>query len=194
MSYLFNYTIGSQDRLRLTGHNTFVIWLTGLSGAGKSTIANELDVYFYNNKRHSYVLDGDSLRQGINKDLGFSEQSRTENIRRTAEIAKILLDNGIIVICSLISPMQAHRELAKSIIGDKNFIEVFVDCPLEVCVERDTKGLYKKANNNEIINFTGISMQYEKPVNPNITIHTAVVTVDQAREAIIKELGFRSCD
>lgn len=155
----------------LLNQHGIVVWLMGLSGAGKSTIAGLLEKKLLHNNYFSVLLDGDELRAGINKDLSFTEDDRTENIRRVAEIAGILVRKNIIVICSLITPLRKHRDLAAEIIG-KSYYEVFVDCPLLVCEQRDVKGLYQKARNNEITNFTGIGADFEPSETPSLTLHT----------------------
>jgi adenylylsulfate kinase len=157
-----------------------VIWFTGLSGAGKSTLAERLQQYFSQNNIKSYILDGDNIRKGLCKDLGFSDADRKENIRRVAEVSKLFVDSGTVVLSALISPFNADRQLAKEIIGPGNIIEVFVDCPLEVCEQRDVKGLYKKVRAGEIKNFTGISSGYERPKDSDIVIHTNDQSVDQS--------------
>ncbi len=166
-------------RNELNNHSSFVIWFTGLSGAGKSTLANGLEQYLHERNIRCYTLDGDNIRLGINSDLDFSGEGRKENIRRVAEIAKLMLDAGIIVIASFISPFNEDREEARKIIGDKNFVEIFVDCPLEICEQRDAKGLYEKARKGLIKDFTGISSPYEKPEHPDIILHSAVTGVDE---------------
>lgn len=162
-----------------------VIWLTGLSGAGKSAIANMLEKKLLSRERHSYLLDGDNLRHGLNKDLGFTAADRVENIRRVAETAKLMLDAGLIVITSFISPFRAEREMARKLFADGEFIEVFVDTSLEVCESRDPKGLYKKARAGELKNFTGIDSPYEVPVTPEIVLDTATLSIEAAADLII---------
>jgi bifunctional enzyme CysN/CysC len=163
-------SISREDREQLYGHKGKVIWFTGLSGSGKSTLANALEREFYAQGKRTYILDGDNIRQGLNKDLGFTDADRVENIRRMAEVAKLMMDAGLIVITAFISPFRAEREMARNLIGAKNFIEVFVDTPLEICIQRDPKGLYQKAKEGLIPNMTGINSRYEKPLNPDIHI------------------------
>jgi adenylylsulfate kinase len=160
-------------------HHSFVIWFTGLSGSGKSTLANGLEQMIFKKGVKCYALDGDNVRLGINSDLDFSAEGRKENIRRVAEIAKLMADAGVIVLASFISPFKEDRELAKKIIGEDGFVEVFVDCPLAVCEQRDTKGLYKKARQGVIKEFTGISSPYEAPENPSITIRSNATDLDK---------------
>lgn len=152
--------------------NSKVLWLTGLSGSGKSTIATHLERLLLESGHFAQVLDGDNIRTGINNNLGFSLEDRTENIRRIAEVAKLYLHSGIITICSFISPTQAIRDFAKSIIGEPDFLEIYIDVPLEICEQRDVKGLYQKARNGEIKDFTGISSPYEAPENPALRLRT----------------------
>ena len=152
------------------GHQGKVIWFTGLSGSGKSTLANQLEVELHKQGMRTYLLDGDNIRQGLNKDLGFTDADRVENIRRISEVAKLMMDAGLIVITAFISPFKQEREMAKQLIGEENFIEIFVDTPIEICEERDPKGLYKKARQGKLPNFSGISSPYEEPENPDITI------------------------
>lgn len=165
-----------------------VLWLTGLSGSGKSTIAQYLEQELYNSGYLTKVLDGDNIRSGINNNLGFSIEDRKENIRRIAEVAKLFLDTGIITICSFISPTAEIRNFAKSIIGPDSFFEIFINTPLSVCEERDIKGLYKKARAGEIKNFTGIDSPYEKPHEPALTIQTENQSVIQSVETILNFL------
>ena len=162
-----------------------VIWLTGLSGSGKSTIANLIEKKLIAKSRHSYLLDGDNVRHGINKDLGFTDADRVENIRRVGETAKLMLDAGLIVITSFISPFRAERDMARSLFDFNEFIEVFVAASLEVCKQRDPKGLYKKARSGEIKNFTGLDSPYEPPLNPELVIDSLEVTAEQAADTII---------
>ena len=159
-------SITLEDRKRLNGHPGKVIWFTGLSGSGKSTIANALEKALHAEGKRTYILDGDNIRQGLNKDLGFTDADRVENIRRVAEVAKLMMDAGLIVMTAFISPFRAEREMARELIGEENFIEVFVDTPLAVCEQRDPKGLYKKARNGQLPNMTGINSPYEPPLNP----------------------------
>lgn len=163
-------SIGREDRERLNSHSGKVIWFTGLSGSGKSTIANALEKELHAQGRRTYILDGDNVRQGLNKDLGFTDADRVENIRRVAEVAKLMMDAGLIVMTAFISPFRAEREMARDLLGAEHFIEVFVDTPLEVCEQRDAKGLYKKARLGQLPNLTGINSPYERPRAPDVTI------------------------
>jgi len=160
-------SIGRQDREYLNGHQSKVIWFTGLSASGKSTIANALEKELHAQGKRTFILDGDNIRQGINKDLDFTDADRVENIRRVAEVAKLMMDAGLIVLTAVISPFQSEREMARQLIGAENFIEVFVDTPLAVCEQRDPKGLYKKARSGQLSNMTGINSPYEPPQNPH---------------------------
>ncbi len=182
------HKIQRKDRENIKNQKSCVIWLTGLSGSGKSTIANELEYRLNKMKYHTYLLDGDNIRNGLNSDLGFSEKDRKENIRRISEVAKLFLDAGIITITAFISPFKKDREKARQIIGE-DFIEVFVDTPLEECIKRDPKGLYKKALNGEIKEFTGINSPYEKPTNPDIHIDTTNNDIVSSVDLIIKYLN-----
>ena len=159
-----NFKISKSDREKVKNQKACTIWMSGLSGSGKSTIANQLEIVLNDLRYHTYTLDGDNTRLGLNKGLGFSEEDRIENIRRVAEVCKIMNDAGLIVVCSFISPFEKNRTQAKEIIGD-NFIEVFVDADLQTCETRDPKGLYKKARAGEIKDFTGISSPFETPIN-----------------------------
>ena len=159
-----NFSISKEDREKIKDQKACTIWMSGLSGSGKSTIANMVESKLNELGKHTYILDGDNTRIGLNKDLKFSEEDRIENLRRVAEVCKLMNDAGLIVLCSFISPFEKNRTLAKEIIGS-NFIEIFIDADLSVCEERDPKGLYKKARTGEIKEFTGISSPFEKPKN-----------------------------
>lgn len=166
-------SITRKDREHLNGHKGKVIWFTGLSGSGKSTIANALEKELHAQGKRTYILDGDNVRQGLNKDLGFTDADRVENIRRVAEVAKLMMDAGLIVMTAFISPFRAERAMARELIGENHFLEIFVNTPLEVCEQRDPKGLYKKARSGLLPNMTGIDSPYEPPANPAITIDSA---------------------
>ncbi len=184
-----NYTINRQDRGLLNKHKPCLIWFTGLSGSGKSTIANLLEKELYKQNIHTYSLDGDNLRSGLNKDLMFSKEDRIENLRRTAEVGKLFVDAGLVVIAAFISPYNKIREEIKTIIGSEYYIEVFVNTPLEVCEQRDVKGLYKKARAGKIKNFTGISSAFEVPVNPTVEIQTVNESPQEAVSKILTILS-----
>ncbi len=177
-------SITREDRERLNEHKGKVIWFTGLSGSGKSTIANALEKELHAQGKHTYILDGDNIRQSLNKDLGFTDADRVENIRRVAEVARLMMDAGLIVITAFISPFRAEREMARKLIGEENFIEVFVDTPLEVCEQRDPKGLYRKARSGQLPNMTGIGSPYESPEHPNFIIQGTNLNIS----AILKSL------
>jgi adenylyl-sulfate kinase len=166
----FNFSITQADRIKRLNQKPKLIWFTGLPCSGKSTLANALEVKLFNEGIHTYLLDGDNLRSGINQDLGFSTEDRKENLRRVAEIAKILLDAGIYVIAAFISPLESDRDMLKKIIGEDYYFEIFVNTPIEECEARDSKGLFKKARANEITNFTGVNMAYEIPAKPDLII------------------------
>ncbi len=183
-----NYVINRVAREKSNGHKSKVIWFTGLSGSGKSTLANALEEHLFRNTFQTYLLDGDNVRSGINSDLDFSTEGRTENIRRISEVSKLFLDAGVVVLCAFVSPLNADRSLARSIIGDRDLIEVFVDCPLEVCESRDVKGLYAKARQGLIPNFTGISAPFEQPTNPDVIIDTANQPIDEAVTLLVSEI------
>ena len=176
-------SITRQDRERLNGHKGKVIWFTGLSGSGKSTIANALEIELHRQGKRTYILDGDNIRQGLNKDLGFTEADRVENIRRIADVAKLMMDAGLIVMTAFISPFRREREMARELIGTDHFVEIFVDTPLDVCEARDPKGLYKKARTGQLPNMTGINSPYEPPLAPEFVAHGA-----QATEHIVREI------
>ena len=173
------------------GQKPAVLWLTGLSGAGKSTIANLVEKRLFAAGHHTYLLDGDNVRHGLNKDLGFTEVDRVENIRRVAEVARLMVDAGLLVITAFISPFRAERQLARSLMAEGEFIEVFVDTPLDVAEQRDVKGLYRKARKGELKNFTGIDSPYERPTAPELVLVTTSMTADQAAEQVIELLRDR---
>lgn len=165
-----------------------IVWFTGLSGSGKSTIAGALEKSLFSLGQHTYLLDGDNVRHGLNKDLGFSDQDRVENIRRIGEMSKLFVDAGMIVLSAFISPFKADRRIVRDLVDNKEFVEVFVNTPLATCEQRDPKGLYKKARLGEIKNFTGIDSEYEAPVNPEITIDTSSMSVEECVALIIEYL------
>jgi bifunctional enzyme CysN/CysC len=171
-------------REKLNGHPGKVLWFTGLSGSGKSTIANALEVELHGRGLHTYILDGDNVRQGLNRDLGFTDTDRVENIRRIAEVARLMMDAGLIVMTSFISPFRRERDLARELIGPENFIEIFVDTPLEICEQRDVKGLYKKARQGKIPNMTGVNSPYEVPLAPDVTVRTQETSLAESVRAL----------
>lgn len=180
--------VNHEERVMQKKHPPMLLWYTGLSGSGKSTIANAVDRKLFELGCHTYLLDGDNVRHGLNKDLSFDDASRAENIRRVTEVAKLFLDSGLIVSAAFISPFTADREAVKNLVGDR-FIEVFVDTPIEVCEQRDTKGLYKKARTGELTNFTGISSPYEVPNNPAVHLRTVELSVAEAVEQVLAHLS-----
>ena len=180
------YKIGRVNRVKRNGHAPLLLWFTGLSGSGKSTIANAVEELLFEKNYHTYALDGDNIRFGLNSNLGFSPEDRSENIRRIAEVAKLFLDAGHIVTAAFVSPYQADRDLVKTIVGAAHVVEVYVNTPLEVCEARDIKGLYKKARAGEIKNLTGISAPYEVPDQPDLEINTAQLSVDEAAGLVIQ--------
>lgn len=181
-------TVGREQRELMNEQKGFVVWLTGLSGSGKSTIANALEVMLHQRKIRTFVLDGDNVRHGLNADLGFTETDRAENIRRVAEVTKLFVDAGMVTIVSFISPFEAERSLAKEIIGESDFFEVFVDAPMVVVEKRDTKGLYAKARAGLLPNFTGVDSPYEIPTNPNLRVESSVSSVVECIDQIVAEL------
>lgn len=182
-----NYSVTRKERNARYKHPSFVLWFTGLSGSGKSTIANAVEQELFKKGMKTYTLDGDNIRSGINKGLSFSEEDRYENLRRIAEVGKLFVDAGIVAIGAFVSPLQKDRELIKTIIGKDDFVEIFVDTSLAECERRDVKGLYKKARAGEIKNFTGIDAPYERPENPDILIETEKESIE---DAVIKVLNF----
>lgn len=179
-------SISRVERERLNGHAGKVIWFTGLSGSGKSTLANALEIELHGRGMRTYILDGDNVRQGLNKDLGFTEADRVENIRRIAEVAKLMMDAGIIVMTAFISPFRREREMARDLIGQDNFLEVYVSAPLEVCEQRDVKGLYKRARAGKIPNMTGINSPYEEPSFPSYRADTSGASLDTLVKDLVK--------
>ncbi|OLQ87402.1 adenylyl-sulfate kinase [Vibrio panuliri] len=183
-----NMTVTHQDRIQLKQQKPVVLWFTGLSGSGKSTVANAVESKLLSLGKHSYLLDGDNVRHGLNKDLGFSDADRVENIRRIGEVAKLFVDSGCIVLTAFISPFIADRHQARALLEDGQFLEVYIDTPLEVCESRDPKGLYKKARAGEIKHFTGIDSVYEAPTAADIHVQTAEKTVEECAEYVVKQL------
>ena len=182
---LQNLTINKNLREKINGHKGQVLWMTGLSGSGKSTIANEVEKILYSQGKKTYILDGDNIRHGLNKDLGFTDKDRVENIRRVAEVAKLMCDAGLIVITAFISPFRLEREMARSLFEKNDFKEIYISTPLKVAEKRDPKGLYKKARQGKIPNFTGIDSIYEKPINPELEIDTSKVSLSKAVKKIL---------
>jgi len=187
----FKGRITRKDRERLKGHRSFILWFTGLSGSGKSTLSHRVEELLYQQGIHTYILDGDNIRTGLNKDLGFSEEDRKENIRRIGEVAKLFVDAGVVVLSAFISPYKRDREFVRSLVPEGDFIEVYVKCPLEVCEQRDPKGLYKKARQGIIKNFTGIDDPYEEPENPEIVVETDKMSIDECAKKILDYLKER---
>ncbi|NKS87192.1 sulfate adenylyltransferase subunit CysN [Prescottella equi] len=183
--------VNDEARSLLKGHRPQIVWFTGLSGSGKSTIANELERRLYTLGCHTYLLDGDNVRHGLGRDLGFTEADRVENIRRVTEVARLMADAGLIVLASFISPFRAERDAARELIGTDRFCEVFVDTPIEVAEERDPKGLYRKARRGELANFTGVDSPYETPTSPDVRIDTTDLTPEQAADRIVEVLRER---
>ena len=180
-----SYQISRQDRQEGNKHNSFLMWFTGLSGSGKSTIANVVEQELFKLGIKTYILDGDNIRKGINSDLTFSPEDRTENIRRIAEVANLMVDSGLVVLAAFVSPYKKDRENIKNIVKDVNFVEIYVNTSVEECERRDVKGLYKKARAGEIKNMTGISAPYEAPENPDVEIKTENASVEQAVKQVI---------
>ncbi len=187
MKLLFTVTssVSYEKRKERLKQEPRLIWFTGLSGSGKSTLATGLEQYLFETGFNIFLLDGDNIRRGISSDLGFSAADRTENIRRIAELSKMMLDAGLIIISAFISPFRADREMVRKIVGEDRFTEVFVDCPLEVCEQRDTKGLYQKARSGLIHDFTGIDSPYEVPEKPHLVVHTSKESIEQSLSKII---------
>ena len=185
---VFDKIISKEKKEKLLNQKGKVVWLTGLSGSGKTTIALQLEKELYKLGFLVQILDGDNIRAGINNNLSFSEGDRTENIRRIAEVSKLFLNCGIITINCFVSPTIKMRQIAKEIIGKENYYEIFINADLETCEKRDVKGLYKKARNGEIKNFTGIDSEYEKPNNPSLEVNTSQLSIDKSIEIILKNV------
>jgi len=187
------HSIERQRRSEIKGHRSVVLWFTGLSGSGKSTIANAVEKELNQKYRaHTYLLDGDNIRTGLNKDLSFSAEDRSENIRRIGEVARLFVDAGLIVLTAFISPFREDRKVVRDLLGNGDFVEIFVHCPLEVCEQRDPKGLYQKARLGEIQNFTGINSPYEAPDSPELTLDSSILTVEECVEQVIQYLKSQS--
>jgi len=182
------YSVTRESRSGLKKHKPLLLWFTGLSGSGKSTIANAVEKALVEKGIHTYTLDGDNVRNGLNKNLSFSAEDRTENIRRIAEVANLMVDAGLVVLAAFVSPYREDRENISKVVGKANFIEVFVNTPLEECEKRDVKGLYKKARAGEINNFTGINAPYEAPIDPEIEIDTTTTSIEDSVAIILKHI------
>ena len=180
-----SFNITRNNREKINGHKSYLFWFTGLSGSGKSTLANLVEISLNQKGYLTYILDGDNLRQGLNKDLGFVPEDRAENIRRIGEISNLFLDAGIITLATFVSPFIKDRENVKKIVGKENFIEIFINTSIEECERRDVKGLYKKARTGEIKNMTGISSPYEAPLNPDLEIITFEKTIEESVHEIL---------
>lgn len=184
----YDYKIDKRKRQKIVGNKSFLVWFTGLSGSGKSTLANQVEHKLYEQGYLTNVLDGDGLRHGLNSDLTFSPKDRVENIRRVGEVSKILVDSGVITISAFISPYRKDRNMVRSLFSEGEFIEVFVDCPLDVCESRDVKGLYDKARQGKILDFTGIDSPYEEPTSAEIIVNTDKQSIEESVEKIIDYL------
>ncbi len=185
---IFDTILSAEDKEKLLKQKSLVVWVVGLSGSGKSTLARGLENALHQKGYLTQILDGDNLRTGINKNLSFSDEDRTENIRRAAEVSKLFTSCGIITICSLISPTEEIRKMAKTIIGSDKYFEVYVNCPIEVCESRDVKGLYKLARKGEIKNFTGIDAPFEEPKNPDLEIKTDINSIEVCHNQLVKNI------
>ena len=183
-----HFQVTMKDRNLQKEHNSLVIWFTGLSGSGKSTVANALEKELVEKGCHTYILDGDNVRSGLNKNLTFSPEDRTENIRRIAEVANLMKDAGLVVLSAFVSPNRKDRANVKEIVGAENFVEVFVDTPIEECEKRDVKGLYAKARAGEINDFTGVNAPYEAPINPNVVVDTSKLSIKESVAIIFKAI------
>ncbi len=185
---IFDRLLSRKDREQRLNQKSKILWFTGLSGSGKSTIAQSLERKLHNEGFFAQVLDGDNIRTGINSNLGFSIEDRKENIRRISEVSKLYLNSGIITICSFISPTREIRKMAAEIVGEEDFLEIFVNTPLELCEARDVKGLYKKARAGEIKGFTGIDSPYEAPEHPFLNLETAKMSIEESTDAVFEAI------
>lgn len=191
-----DHHVSKEERAELKDQKPCILWFTGLSGSGKSTIANAVELKLNKLKKHTYLLDGDNIRMGLNAGLGFSDEDRVENIRRIAEVSKLFVDAGLIVLTAFISPFQEERDKVRTLVEDGEFIEVFIDTPLKVCESRDPKGLYKKARSGDIPNFTGISSPYEAPEQAELHINNNKMTIEECADEVISYLmkkGYIKC-
>lgn len=186
-----DHNVTHSERCRLMRHKGAVVWFTGLSGSGKSTLGNAVEGVLFERGYHTYLLDGDNVRMGLNKDLGFSPEDRAENIRRIGEVAHLFADAGLIALTAFISPYRQDRDIVRAMNQDNIFVEVFCECPLEVCEARDPKGLYKKARAGQIKDFTGIDAPYEVPENPEVVVHTADETPEESALHVLAYLESR---
>jgi adenylylsulfate kinase len=186
-----SHAISRADRIAQQEHPSLVIWFIGLSGSGKSTLASELERRLFEMGKRTYILDGDNVRSGLNKDLDFSDASRKENIRRIGEVANLMLDAGIITLTAFISPFEEERQMVKKLVGADNYMEVFVNCPIEECEKRDVKGLYAKARRGEISNFTGITSPFEEPQAPDVKVPTHQLSVEEGVDLVLELLKKR---
>lgn len=183
-----HYKITAEERKSLLLQTPAVLWFTGLSGSGKSTLADRVEQELFSRGFKTYLLDGDNIRHGLNKNVDFSAEGRKENIRRIGEVAKLFTDAGLITLTAFVSPFRNDRMLVRKLVSEKQFIEIFVSCPLEICETRDVKGLYKKARAGEIPDFTGITSPFEEPVNAEITVHTDKMNIDECVELILQKV------
>ena len=187
-----DHLVTKEKRLSKHTQKPCILWFTGLSASGKSTIANAVENLLFEQGKLTYLLDGDNVRHGLNKDLGFDDNARVENIRRIGEVSKLFIDAGLIVITAFISPFQKDRDLVRSLVDEDEFIEVFIDTPIEVCETRDPKGLYKKARAGDIPHFTGIGSPYEAPVKPELRVQTDVLSIEECAQLIIEYINGRA--
>jgi adenylylsulfate kinase len=192
----FERIVSRKEKEQRLGQNSKVIWFTGLSGSGKTTLSTALERYLFNNGYLTQVLDGDNIRAGINNNLGFTPEDRIENIRRIAEISKLLLNSGVICLCAFVSPTEETRKIVRDIVGKDDFLEIYVSTPIEICEKRDIKGLYHKARLGEIKNFTGVSAPFEKPLHADLSIDTSDITVDECvkilTDRLLPEIAYHS--